>query len=85
MVGGVGQCHVASVRVCVRIDGNGLDTKPPRRLNNAAGDFTSIGYKQRIKHRLYITHAVRAGQSQWYASFVIGALFAVDCCKLEEK
>ena len=43
VVGGVGERHMAGLRIRVRINGDGPNSEPPRGVDDAAGDFAPIG------------------------------------------
>src|SRR4029077_19417570 len=47
----VGHRDVARQAVGVRIDGDGLDAEPPRRLDDPAGDLATVGDQDLGEHQ----------------------------------
>src|SRR6478672_1341475 len=48
---------VESVRIGIRIDGNGTQTEPPRGADNAGGDLAAVGDQDLLEHAAVIARA----------------------------
>ena len=48
--GFIGKAYVPCVDISLRINRDRPDAQPVRRMDNAAGDFTAVGYEKLIEH-----------------------------------
>jgi hypothetical protein len=53
MHGLIGHANVQGARVCVGVDGNGLDVHGTRRFDDTARNLTAVCYQDLFKHRVF--------------------------------
>ena len=53
-ISAIRRLHMQRPSICLRVNRDRFDPKPPRRPSDPAGDFTTIGDQQRTKHPRHI-------------------------------